>query len=65
VRLEVELADQRQVDAKLEALWTSTTLVQDLGLGDINRPSSLTACLSMAAESFKGRIDTVAASGVC
>lgn len=48
----------------MEALWTSTTLVWDLVLGDVDGPSSLAASLSMVAELFKDRIETVVANGV-
>jgi hypothetical protein len=33
-QLEAVLAERRQVDAELEALWTSAAHVQDLVLGD-------------------------------
>jgi hypothetical protein len=63
-RLEVVLAEWRQVDAEREVLQTSATLVQDLVLGDVNIPSSLAMSLSMVAEEVKGRINTAAANGV-
>jgi hypothetical protein len=63
-RLEVELAEWRQVDAELEALWTSIALVRDLVLGNVDGPSSLEASLCMVAELLEGRIDTTATSGV-
>jgi hypothetical protein len=63
-RLEVELAERRQVDTELEALWSSAALVQDLVLGDVDGPSSLVASLSMVVELFKSRIDTTTANGV-
>jgi hypothetical protein len=46
-------------------LWTSTARVQDLVLGNTDGPSSLAAPLSMAMKLLQGRIDTVAANGVC
>jgi hypothetical protein len=52
------------VDVELEDLWTSTTLVRDLVLGDVDEPSSLVAALFMVAELFEGRIDTATANGV-
>jgi hypothetical protein len=48
----------------MEAMWTSTTLVWDLVLGNVDGPSSLAASLSMVAELFKGRIETAVANGV-
>jgi hypothetical protein len=63
-QLEVELAEWRQVDAELEALWSSAALVRDLVLGGVDGPSSLVASLSMVAELFERRVDTVAANRV-
>jgi hypothetical protein len=63
-QLEAELAERRQVDAELEALRASAALVRDLVLGDVDRPSSLAASLSMVAESFESRIDTEATNRV-
>jgi hypothetical protein len=42
------------VVAELEALRTSAGLVRDLVLGDVDRPSSLAASLSMVAELLEG-----------
>jgi hypothetical protein len=62
--LEVELATRCQVDTELEALRTSTALVQDLMLGNVNGSSSLAASLSLVAELLEGRIDTMVINGV-
>jgi uncharacterized protein with NRDE domain len=58
------LAEWRQVDAELEAIWTSTTLVWDLVLGEAGLPSSLVTSLSMAAEDVENQINTVTTNGV-
>jgi hypothetical protein len=63
-RLEAELATQRQVEAELEALWTSATRVQDLVLRNTNILSSLAVSLYMGAELHEARIDTTATNGV-
>jgi hypothetical protein len=63
-RLEVVLAEWRQVDAKLEVLQTSVALVRDLVLGDVDIPSSLVMSLSMVVEEVESRINTAAANGV-
>jgi hypothetical protein len=62
--LGAELAAQWEVDAELEALWTSATRVWDLVLDNINGPSSLAASLSTVVELLEGRIDTAATNGV-
>jgi hypothetical protein len=63
-RLEVVLAEWRQVDAEREVLQTSATFVRDLVLGDVGIPSSLAMSLSMVAEEVEGRINTAATNGV-
>jgi hypothetical protein len=63
-RLEAALAERRQVDAELEALRTSATLVWDVILGEAGGPSSLVMSLSMVAEEVENWINTTAANGV-
>jgi hypothetical protein len=58
------LAAWWEVDAELEALWTSATWVQDLVLHNVDGPSSLAASLSTVAELLEGRVDASAANGV-
>jgi hypothetical protein len=60
----VALAEWRQANNELEALCTSTTLVQDLVLGDVDGPSSLAMSLSMVSEEVEGWTNTAAANGV-
>jgi hypothetical protein len=62
--LEVGNAQWHQVNAKLDALHASAVLVRDLMLGDVDRPSSLAASLSMALELPEDRVDIVAANKV-
>jgi hypothetical protein len=62
--LGAELAAQWEVDAELEALWTSATRVWDLVLDNIDGPSSLAASLSTVVELLEGWIDTAATNGV-
>jgi hypothetical protein len=64
-QLRVELATWREADAELEAQRTSVARVRDLVLGSADRPSSLVASMSMAAELLEGWIDAVTANGVC
>jgi hypothetical protein len=52
------------VNVELEALQTSTALVRDLVLGDVDGPSSLATSLSMVVESLEDWISTAAANGV-
>jgi hypothetical protein len=63
-QLGAELAAWREVEAELEALWTSTTWVRDLVLGNADGSSSLSASLSMVAELLRGRVDVVVANRV-
>jgi hypothetical protein len=63
-RLEAALAERRQVDAELEALRTSATLVWDVILGEAGGPSSLATSLSMVAEEVENWINTTVANGV-
>jgi hypothetical protein len=60
----VELAEWREVDAELEALWASAVQVQDLVLGSIDGPSSLAAYVSTTAELLEDRIDAATTNGV-
>jgi hypothetical protein len=53
-QLGAELAARQEVDAELEALWTSTALVQNLVLDGADGPSSLAASLSTLAELLEG-----------
>jgi hypothetical protein len=48
----------------LDALRSSVVLVQDLVLGDVDRPSSLATSLPKVAELLEDRIDTVVTNGV-
>jgi hypothetical protein len=52
------------VDAELEALQTSAIPVQDLVLGNVDRPSSLATSQYMVVKEVKGRINTAPANGV-
>jgi hypothetical protein len=63
-QLETALVERHQADGELEALRTSTTLVQNLVLGKAGRPSSLAMSLSMAEEKVENRINTATANGV-
>jgi hypothetical protein len=58
------MAEQRRVNAKLEALWTFTVFVWDLVLGSAGGSSSLEASLAMVAEEVENRINTTVANGV-
>jgi hypothetical protein len=60
----VAVAEQRRVNAELEALWTSIMFVQDLVLGSAIKSSSLVASLAMVAEEVENRINTMTANGV-
>jgi hypothetical protein len=60
----VALAEWRQANNELEALRTSTALVQDLVLGDVDGPSSLAMSLSMVSEEVEGWTNIAAANGV-
>jgi hypothetical protein len=62
--LEAELTARQQVDTELVALWTSAARVQDFVLGNVDRPSSLVASISMVAELYESQIDTAATNGV-
>jgi hypothetical protein len=63
-RLEMTLAERHQTDTELEALQTSTVLVQDLVLGKASEPSSPATSLSMVAEEVEIWINTMAANRV-
>jgi hypothetical protein len=62
--LEAELTTRRQVDAELEALWTSAARVWDFVLDSIDGPSSLVVSLSMVAELLEGPINAAAINRV-
>jgi hypothetical protein len=53
------------VDVDLEALWNSSTQVQDLVLEQVDGPSSLVAVLSSVAELLEGHIDAAGANRSC
>jgi hypothetical protein len=59
-----ELASWCEVDAELEALWTSIAWVRDMVLDNVDGPSSLVASLSTVVELLEGWVDTAAANGV-
>jgi hypothetical protein len=64
-QLREELAARREAEAELEALRSSAARVPDLVLGDVEGLSLLSTSMSTVAERLEGRIDTVAANGVC
>jgi hypothetical protein len=59
----VELATRWEVEAELEALWSSAAQVRDLVLGRVDGSSSLTMCMPTVAELFGNRINAAAANG--
>jgi hypothetical protein len=63
-QLGAEQAMWWEVDTELEALQNSVVRVRDLVLEWADRPSSLAALLSLAAELLKGRIDCTTANRV-
>jgi hypothetical protein len=63
-QLEAEVAVQQLVDDKLETLWTLAARVQDLVLGNCDRPSSLATSLSMVVQLLEDQIDTTTAIGI-
>jgi hypothetical protein len=63
-QLGTELAARWEVDAELEALWTSATWVEDLVLDRADGPSSLAASLSSAVDLLEGWVDVMAANRV-
>jgi hypothetical protein len=64
VQLRVELAARREVDAELEALWSSAARVRELVLDNADGSSSLAASLSMAVELLEDWVDAMATNGV-
>jgi hypothetical protein len=54
----------REVDAELDALWTSAMRVWDMVLDNVDGPSSLVASVSRAVDLLEGQIDAMAANGV-
>jgi hypothetical protein len=54
VQLGVKLAAQWEVDAELQALWTSATRVRNLVLDNTDGSSSLAASMSTAVELLEG-----------
>jgi hypothetical protein len=63
-RLRVELDAQREAEAKLDALQSSTVQVRGLVLGDADGSSTQATSMSAVAELLKGQIYTTAANGV-
>jgi hypothetical protein len=55
---------QQLVDDKLETLRTLAARVQDLVLGNCDRPSSLATSLSMVVQLLEDQIDTTTAIGI-
>jgi hypothetical protein len=58
------MVERHQVDAELEALRVSATLVWDLVLGGASGSSSLAASLAMVVAEVEKWINVVAANGV-
>jgi hypothetical protein len=63
-QLWMEQAARQEADAKLEALWSIATRVQDLVLERVDRTCSLATALSSVVELLGGHIDTATANGV-
>jgi hypothetical protein len=58
-QLGAKLAARREVNTELEPLWTLVMWVQDLVLDRADKPSSLAASLSTAAELLEGWVDAL------